>query len=325
MSSQIRHRRLVATGIVIGAVIVLAVLIALRPRPQRLKPQAPAPLVTIETVTSDQPPVAVTGWGTVVPRRTISLVPQVAGEVTAVSPNLRAGSFFAAGEVLLRIDDTDYVLAAHQARSEVAQAESNLATAEEEARVAREEWERTRSDALEGSELRSSEPNPLVYREPQLRLAEAGLEAARAALAQAELNLERCTLEAPFDGRVLSESVDVGQFVRSGEVLAQLAGTAAVEITVNRRIATWPGSRCRRRPATRSRDRRPRSAATSPAAAHLAGPRRPPRRRHGRAQPPGAGGGGDARPLPQRGRPAAAVERHVRRRDLQGRSRRPER
>lgn len=233
MTSQIRHRRLVATGIVLGAVVVVALLIVLRPKPQRLKPQAPAPLVTIEMVSAEQPPIAVVGWGAVEPRRSITMVPQVSGQVTRVSPNLRAGGFFDAGEVLLQIEAADYELSLQQARSQVAQAEYVLAAAEEEASVAREEWERTRTDALEGSELQSSEPNPLVFREPQRRQAEVGLEAARAALAQAGLNLERCNLKAPFAGRVEMESVDLGQFVRSGEVLARLYGTAAAEITVN--------------------------------------------------------------------------------------------
>jgi RND family efflux transporter MFP subunit len=232
MSSTIRHRRLVATGIVLGAVIVLAVLVATRPKPQRIKPPVPAPLVTIMEVTAEQPPITVVGWGTVEPRSSINLVPQVSGQVEAVSPSLRSGSFFARGDVLLRIDSTDYELAVQQARSQVAQAEFNLATAREEARVAREEWERTKRDALADSELKSSEPNPLVYREPQLRQAAVGLEAAKAALAQAELNLDRCTIEAPFAGRVLEESVDVGEYVRAGDMLGRLYDIDVAEITV---------------------------------------------------------------------------------------------
>ena len=233
MTSQIRHRRLVALGIVLVAIIGLVVLLRLKPHPQRQKPQAPAPLVTIEVVTDEHPPITNTGWGAVRPRRSISLVPQVSGQVTAVSANLRAGTFFAVGEVLVEIEETDYLLAVKQTRSQVAQAEYALAAAQEEARVAREEWERTSRDALPESGLQGAEPNPLVYREPQLRQAEAGLEAARASLDQAELSLSRCRLTAPFAGRVLSETVDLGQYVRAGEVLARIYDTDVAEITVN--------------------------------------------------------------------------------------------
>lgn len=44
----------------------------------------------------------------------------------------------------------------------------------------------------------------------------ASLEEARASLEQAERDLSRTELRAPFDGRVRSESVDVGQFVNRG-------------------------------------------------------------------------------------------------------------
>ena len=42
--------------------------------------------------------------GTVRPRTQSSLIPEVAGMVIEISPSLREGDFFEAGEVLLRID-----------------------------------------------------------------------------------------------------------------------------------------------------------------------------------------------------------------------------
>lgn len=232
MTSQVRRRRLIAAAIIIGAVIVLAVLVATRPTAQRQKPQAPVTLVTLHQVTADPTPVTVTGWGTVTPKRSVSLVPQVSGRITAASPDLQAGAFVAAGEVLVEIENTDYRLAVRQASSQVAQAEVALATAQEEARVARQEWERTLADARQGSSLPAAEPSSLVFREPQLRQAEANLDAARAALAQAELNLSRCRLVAPFDARVISESADPGNHVMAGNVLGRLDDVSVAEVTV---------------------------------------------------------------------------------------------
>jgi len=233
MTGKIRHRRLVATAIIAGALLILVVLILTKPRAERLQPVAPVPMVTTHTVAAEPAPITVTGWGTVEPKRSIDLIPQVGGRVASVSEKLLAGAFFKQGEVLLRIEDTDYVLAVHQARSQVAQAEFALATAQEEARVATAEWDRTRDDALAGSSLGDAEPNQLVFREPQLRQAEVGLEAAKAALSQAELNLFRCSLTAPFDGRVLNESVDLGQVVGAGQVLGRIYDIAVAQVTVN--------------------------------------------------------------------------------------------
>ncbi len=241
MTSEIRRRRLTATAIVLGAVIVLVLLIAMRPRAQRLRPPAVVPLVTVETVASAQPPVTVVAWGTVRPRDSVNLTPQVGGLVVAISPHLRAGGFFAAGETLVQIETTDYELVVQQARSQVAQAEVALALAREEAETARLEWERTgRSvagidggDGSRGATAGAALPSPLVLREPQLRQAEAQLAAAKAALTRAEVDLRRCRIVAPFAGRVLSASVAAGQVVRAGEVLASVHDTATAEITVH--------------------------------------------------------------------------------------------
>jgi len=65
-----------------------------------------------------------------------------------------------------------------------------------------------------------------------LAAAQAGLAAARAELKKALLHLERTELSAPFDGRVSQESVDVGQYVSPGQVLASLYSTNAAEIVI---------------------------------------------------------------------------------------------
>lgn len=253
MTPEIRRRRLIALAIVLGALVVMAVLLALRPRPQRHRPATVAPLVMVEVMTDERQPITVTGWGTVRPRDTVTLVPQVGGLVIATSPNLRAGGFFAAGEILLEIEAADYELAVSQARSQVAQAQVGLAMAREEAAAARMDWERTSRNALDiertaglqsgraragepgqaGVELDGGRPGPLVLREPQLRQAEAQLAAAEAALERAELDLRRCKLIAPFPGRVQGAAVSVGQVVRAAEVLANLYDTEIAEITVN--------------------------------------------------------------------------------------------
>lgn len=232
MTSEIRRRRLIATAIVVGAILVLVVLAATRPRAERRKPSIPPTMVTVHIVDDHQPPVTVTGWGSVEPKRSVNLVPQVNGRVVSVSDNLQAGAFFAAGDVLLEIEDTDYVLGVQQARAQVAQAEYSLATAEEEARIARAEWERTRADATNGSSLRDAQPNALVFHEPQLRQAEAALQSAQAALSQAELSLSRCKITAPFDGRVINETADPGDFVMAGSVLGRIDDTGVAEVTV---------------------------------------------------------------------------------------------
>ena len=158
--------------------------------------------------------------GVVAPRTESQLVPEVSGRVLWVSPSLVAGGFFDEGQVLMKIDTREYELAVVRARSAVAQAKTRVATEEQEAEVARKEWE----------SLGEGKPSPLVLREPQLAEARAAQASAEAALEQAEFDLERTVVKAPFDGRVREKNVDVGQYVQRGQTAARLYSVDVAEV-----------------------------------------------------------------------------------------------
>jgi RND family efflux transporter MFP subunit len=181
-------------------------------------------LVEIMNAAVTDIPVTVTGHGEVVAKVAVDVVPQVQGQVVKVHPALVAGGFFRAGDVLVVIDPRDYELAVERAQAAVARAQVTLEREQAEAEVAREEW-----DVLNPGEEPSS---GLVVREPQVRQSEAELAAAIAELSAAELNLQRTRISLPFDGVVVSESIDVGQFVGTGTRLARVYGTDVVEVRV---------------------------------------------------------------------------------------------
>jgi RND family efflux transporter MFP subunit len=159
--------------------------------------------------------------GSVKPRTVSDLVPEVAGKVTYVSPSLVSGGFFEESEVLLRIDAIDYELAVVRSESEVAQARLRLEQERAEAAVAAQEW----------AELgKGEEASPLVLRKPQVAQAEAALAAAEANLQQARRNLEKTVFEAPFDGRVQQENVDIGQYIAPGQMVARLYSVDVAEV-----------------------------------------------------------------------------------------------
>jgi RND family efflux transporter MFP subunit len=208
--------------LVIGAASA-AWIVSARKAPDRVERPPLGPLVEVTRVELTDVPVVVDGHGEVVPRVAVDVVPQVAGRVVKVHPSLLAGGFFRAGEALVVIDPRDYELALERAQATVARAQVSLQREQAEAVVAREEWD----------ELHPGEDAPgLVVREPQIRQAEAELAAAEADLAAAQLNLERTHVRLPFDGVVVSESVDVGQFVGSSNRLATVYGTDVVDVRV---------------------------------------------------------------------------------------------
>lgn len=180
----------------------------------------PPPLVRVMTVEKQHVPLLVHSQGTVNPRTESLLISQVAGQILSVSPNFAAGGFFEKDEVLVQIDPRDYELAVERARARVAQAKVALMREEQEAAIAREEWEL----------IGEGKPSPLVVREPQLNEAKASLAAAEADLRQAELNLERTKIRAPYAGLVRAKNVDVGQYVAPGAVVARIFAIDYAEV-----------------------------------------------------------------------------------------------
>jgi multidrug efflux pump subunit AcrA (membrane-fusion protein) len=64
----------------------------------------------------------------------------------------------------------------------------------------------------------------LVLRQPQLASARASVLSAQAAVNQARLELERTSIEAPFNAQILTRNVNVGSQVEPGIGLARLVG-----------------------------------------------------------------------------------------------------
>ena len=72
---------------------------------------------------------------------------------------------------------------------------------------------------------------------------QARLEAAEARAELAQLELDRCSLRAPFPGKILSAPVSPGQYVTKGNTLAELADYAILKVLVPvDRTAVKPGS-----------------------------------------------------------------------------------
>ncbi|NOZ78668.1 MAG: efflux RND transporter periplasmic adaptor subunit [Acidobacteria bacterium] len=218
-------RRTAVPLLIIAGGIMLAVLLARsRTTPPREVTHNTGPLVAAVTVHKTTVPIVIPGNGTVRAKVSAQLVPQVGGRIIAMHPAMTAGGFFKAGETLVTIDPADYELAVEKAAAQVTGARVGLEIARANAEIARNEW-----NTLHPGQ---KPPNPLVVKKPQLEQAEANLAAARAQLATARLNLARTRLSFPFDGRVVSKSADIGQYVGPGQPIGHVYGTAAVEIPV---------------------------------------------------------------------------------------------
>ncbi len=186
--------------------------------PPEARAAAPVRVVQPETV-SHRVQVALTG--TVTASAFIDMAPQVGGRIIAVSPAVRAGGAFEAGEILFEIDRRDYEIAETRARASIADARSALNQLDAEAQIARREWERM----YPGREI-----TPLAARTPQLEAARARLLAAEAELAQARLNLERTRVSFPFAGAVTESRIELGLLVAPGQPYGQVYAAEQIEL-----------------------------------------------------------------------------------------------
>lgn len=196
----------------------IAAIVLLKPQPQPRAPETPA-AITANVVLAQPHTLAinVAAQGSVAPRRQIDVVTQVAGTLVEVSPQFASGGFFAKGATLVQIDPRDYEVAVARAKAALAEAEKVLATERGQARQVQREWR----------DLGNSEANDLFLRKPQVAAAEAQVDAAKAGLLQAELNLERTQIRLPFAARVNNTWVDLGQYVGTGGRIATVYDAAA--------------------------------------------------------------------------------------------------
>lgn len=218
-------RALLPFLVIVIALVLTFVLVQSRKTPKPHETPHLGPLVEVGLLTKANRQVLVSGTGSAQSRYEVSITPQVKGRVRELSPQMVAGGTFQKGELLFAIEDVDYQLAIAHAQASLAQAELELLRNENLADLARKEWH-----SLNGES--ALEPNPLVVYEPQLKSARALRDAARANVKQAELNLERTRVFAPFDCYVRSEQLEIGQFLNAGAPVATVAGIDPIEIIV---------------------------------------------------------------------------------------------
>ena len=197
-----------------------AALVATKPKAKRRRLAETVTLVEVAPVRLATHRVVVRVMGTVTPAREVALQPQVAGRLVAVSSKLMPGARFRAGEMVVQIERSDYELAAAQRRGDVAQAEMTHKVELGRQEIAKREWK-----LHHNGEKADPLDLELALRKPQLLQTQAAVAAAKAALKQAELDLERTTVKAPFNAIVVRKQADLGSVVSSQTQLATLVGT----------------------------------------------------------------------------------------------------
>lgn len=254
-------RKLVFFPLVIAGAAIVVVMARSGGAPERSPPVERAQPVRVMSVQSvDLVPRAI-GYGNVQPGRSWEVIAEVGGRIVEKLPNLESGELIPAGVVILRIDPTDFQLAAESTEARIRGAEAELAELEvSEANSQRALEIETRALELAEQDLKRQqtllkrgtiaqatvdavEQQVLTRRQavqgqrsalaliPANRVAlEATMARYQVDLAQARRDLERTEIATPFGGRVADVNVEDGQFVAAGQVLATIDGVDLAEV-----------------------------------------------------------------------------------------------
>lgn len=222
--------------------------------------------LSVDTVAAEKQTIRLTvkAYGEAAPVRITDICPQVAGNIVEKHPALDQGGRVQAGEVLMKIDRADYDIEKEKADARVALAENQirqlqtsqdrdrdrLAAVQKNTRLAKAEYTRLKTlydtdrvGTLSDVETAEQDYNSLLDTEKALKktialyplqIEEARQDLAReqAELKTAELNLARCTIPAPFSGRIRSESIELGTYITTGTTALTLADDSTLEIQV---------------------------------------------------------------------------------------------
>lgn len=146
--------------------------------------------------------------GRAAPRRIAPLHAEVEGSV--IEATGREGRYVREGDVLARLDTTVYVLRVRQARGQLERAQAEF-----------------QDKILFDDEIQDLEDRAARERLARVRV---GLDEREAVLEEAEYELAKTRIVAPFSGRIANMAVDLGSRVNIGDSVATIVDLSQIEI-----------------------------------------------------------------------------------------------
>ncbi len=258
--------------VLLVALVIAVALVIMRPKAERQVPVQKGRLVEVFPARAEDFQMEVEAFGTVAPRESLKLVAQVRGQIVDISQSFKEGSYVKKGTRLIQIDPRSYSLEVKRRKVQIMQSEAELKRlkqeavnlgsrvkiAQSDARLARNEYLRLKKlierkviaqsqlDKAEQAYLASRQrlqtlENQLALIGPQREQLIAAREMAEVMYQQADLDLERSGIEAPFDGWVLEKAIEVGQHVNLGQQLGSIykAGELDIEVSIPTEEFKW--------------------------------------------------------------------------------------
>jgi len=162
----------------------------------------PPPLVTVVNATAQDVPRYLDEIGRNAAFESVNVTPQVAGRIT--ERHFQDGDSLRRGQLLFVIDPSPF-------KAQLDSAKANLAQAEAALELAKVQF--ARDEELVGT--RAISRQDYDTKKSTVDVSAAQVEAAKAAIETAQINLDYCYIHSPIDGRAGARLVDVGNVVQS--------------------------------------------------------------------------------------------------------------
>ncbi|MBW2642996.1 MAG: efflux RND transporter periplasmic adaptor subunit [Deltaproteobacteria bacterium] len=223
-----RPAKIVFTSIVISIIVLLsgvmgmAMLASLKTPPAEAKNGERHLRVEALQVEQEDVSVFITGYGEVKVLNVVPIAPEVSGKIVKIHPRLEAGEMIPKGEILFEIDPRDYVILCKTSRD-------RLRILKRSQELAKKEYERIlvlfeKNGVVSQASVETAEKAMLSAADLTSRIAQI--------LEQAETDLARCKVRAPFNARIKSVSLEKSQYVAPGQNVVTLADDSVLEIQV---------------------------------------------------------------------------------------------
>ena len=202
--------------VVIVAVVLALLLWGVLFAKNLLKPEIEVRLATASLTSRAQASAVLAASGYVVAQRKAAVASKGTGQLVYLG--VQEGDHVKKGQVVARLEDTDVSASLEQARANLRLAEADLNDARRSLDRVRHLRER---DLVAQADLDAAEA--------RYKRVVATIEAARAAVAAAEVAVENTRIRAPFDGTVLTKNADIGELVAP---LAGAVNSRAAVVTI---------------------------------------------------------------------------------------------
>lgn len=214
-------KRLIPFIIIIVTIITVYIIFNNPPEVKKEKIQSSKIKVEVKKLEKQDFLVSLDSFGTSQPSTQTTLTSQVSGKVIYINEKFKNGAYFSKGDLLVQIEDLDYISDEKIAQAQLVLAKQALLEEEAKSKQAKEDWEKFN---IKGK------ANDLVLRVPQLQSAKANLMAAQAQLEKAKLNSKRTKILAPYDGRVIEKNVSIAQVISSNTQVGTIFSSDTIEV-----------------------------------------------------------------------------------------------